>query len=695
MRSTTAGELATLAKLERVVTVRVKVANGSLTMVDLSNRFHGATIDHDVDQPVSGANIAFRRDQGAIQSLSPLRTDSILNVNDVGAYSPLLDLKRAVTVEVATTNIGATVVAGDYKMLFKGTIDRVRFERSPISIECRDLGAPLVDRWVETEKFYSSVGGEPIQDVMQDILDDVFGAGVVPLYVPVDPLYNINKYFQKRMSVMGALTELMQLRGLDVRYRWDDGTSAFRLTLTEPPRSKTVPDHTFTPSKYFEITNLDIENLGIKNAIAGSFRDSTDMGNRNDPIVVTDGPSITKYDRQYFLIQEGDDSPIDTPSEMTTMLNYALADLKEPKASQGVEAPLFWPADVSDLYRYPNNRVHYNTDQDFAVRGFTHELGQKRHRTIFKVGGTVIGQYNTWLGRGGTIGGTGTAFPPVPRIIPLNTESDDATWDLQFTSTNGSGGGGSNLTYSIKSKKYFGGESTIDTGTGADLPDTEVIVRDPRDDQVITFEVTDAATGMVAAETFVVPSYLVAIQITTGKLLGSQLVATSVPTGALENLAVTTAKIADGNVTKAKTEARSRCRVYADAQTISDSTITTLAFANESFDVGTLHDNATNNSRITIQAGGDVGGWLVSAQVCFDNPSVVGDRTVHLFKNGSQVASASFPAATGVTVVPIVWVDSIPTAGDYYEVKVRQDSGGDLDVTGTSSLTWFSAIHLW
>lgn len=678
MRSTTAGELTTLAGTTRTITLRVKVANGSGTMIDYSSWVESVTIDHDVDQPVGGCTISLTRAKDPLQSFAPLRTDSTLNVNDVPAYAPALDLNRSVTVEVATNPVGTAPVAGDYKLMFKGTVDVVNFERSPVSIICRDLGAPLVDRWVEAEATYGSGGGTAIQTVMQSILDDVFGAAVYTLYVPVSPGFNIVTYRQQRMSVMDALQDLVQLIGWDVRFKWDDGTSAFRLTLSEPPRTKTTPDYTFAPSTYFDISRLNLDITNIRNAITGSYRNSANLGNRAT-VTVTDGTSITKYGRRFFYIQEADVSPIDTSAEMTTMVTAALADLKDPKAEQEVGMPFFWPADISDLYRYSANSVHYDSNQDIAVVELTHELTRNAHRTRLLVRGTPIGQYATWLGRGGTGpgGGGGQAFPPYPFIVPMNTEGTDATWDLRFNALNGSGGGGTNLTYTIKSKKTFGTETTLVTGNASAFPDDVTITRDPKHDQVITFTVTDAATGLFAADKFTVPAFVISISV-TGTVIGAQ--------------------IDPASVGPTQTEARNRVRVYNSANwSTTNATPFLLTWDSELFDSNALHSTGTNPGRITVPTGGDSGVWIVAAQVAWTS-NTVGSRSAAIFKNGVQLAETKVaPSPLGLTIQNVIVTDDAPTVGDYYEIWVTQQSGGTLtaDGAGGSFTSWFGATHLW
>lgn len=705
MRSVSGPELITLANQSRSYRARVKVANGSGTMIDLSSRFNAAKISHDIDQPVSGATVSFVRAQGSTQSLAPLRTDSTLNVNDVGAYAPLLDLNRRITIEVATTAIGATILAADYKMLFDGTIDMLNVERNPVVCECRDKGAPLVDRWIETEAFYSTTPvGTPIEDVMQELIDDVFGAAVHVLYVPVSPGFDIVKYRQQRMSVMDALVDLVQLIGWDVRYKWDDGTSAFRLTLSEPPRAKVTPDFTFGPNAYIDIGQLSLELTNIRNVVAVSFRDSANQGNRNT-YTTSDGPSITKYGRRFFLMQEADTSPIDTTAEATTMATAALADLKDPKAEQEKNAPLFWPADISDLYRYSPNGVHYNTAQDWAVVEFDHEIAPDHMRTNFKVRGGPAGQYNSWLGRGGTMGGGGvnSVVSPIPRYEALNTEATAPTWDYRFTSTQGSGGGGANLTYTVKAKSASGSESTLSSGNESAFPLTLGIVRDPRMDKVITFTVKDEATQIIVSTGFTLPAYQIELTLfkpSAGDPDTLDSVADGAtykrPAGISASHLTTTASYTDGSVTPAKTQDRFRGKLALTAdESIADATATEIPWDSAVYNVGSI----TSSVGITIPTGGDTGTWVFTAQIQW-GANATGFRAVSITKNGTVVATAiSVPLGGTVgTVMQVTHHESSPTVGDDFAVQVHQTSGGSLSVKSNfpaMDASHFAGLHLW
>ena len=403
MRTTTAGELATIAATSRVVTQRVKVKNGSGTWIDLSSWVESVSIDRDIDQPVDGLTVAFRRDSGATQSLSPLREDSTLNRLDDGTtFSPQLDGNREITVEIATTAIGAAIVAGDYKLLFHGKIGPIEADQSPVICTCRDLGGLLVDRWIESEEPYGSDVGVALETVMQEVLDDTLTSGFVPLNVlglPTWPAFDVSPpYVQQRQPMMDAQVTLAQLPGGDVRYRYDEASGTFKFTLHEPPRSKTTPDHTFGPSDYIEVTQFEIDPTSVRNVITVKYPDLAAGGHLS--VTVFDAASITKYDRHYLPITEPSGSPINTSAQATAMADTILWDLKDPKAEFEIDMPFFWPADLWDLFRFTDNSVHFNTNQDWAVVSLTHTLSRNHHRTKLQVRGLPAGAYLSWRSKG-------------------------------------------------------------------------------------------------------------------------------------------------------------------------------------------------------------------------------------------------------------------------------------------------------
>lgn len=621
-RTQTFAEAALLAGNAYQVGRRVKVANGSGTMIDLSSWVEEVDIDIDIDQPVKGATIQFRRDAGTTQSLSPLRSDSTLNRLDDGTtYSPLLDVSRTVTIEIPThlpgmipglhtnsllwsrdltnatawgtsgtgsaaqnavgvdgsansattltdsgagdfysksqakaiANDGAThclavwikkdttqtrfpqvklVLAGgttvqravsvntqtgalglnnsagvgtfrivdgatlgdvyagwwileitctnnssgntsasaqiypaagtvlgvdsaaatgstvfgqvqlelnasafalpiftttaaasvdDYKMLFKGEIDVVNFEKSPVSIDCRDQGCVLVDRWIESEADYGSVAGVPVENVMQQVLDATFGASFIPLFTPVSPSFNISPpYTQQKQSQMDAQLALAQLPGFDCRYKWDEGTAQERFTLYQPPRGKVIPDFTYSNSRYFEVPTFKIDRDKIRNVIYVFYFDAA--LNKRTFVVASDAVSIAKYKRRPFFVVEGDTSPIKTAAAANAMAAAMLSDLKDPKAEKEIEMPFYWPGELHDLIRF-SPTIRSDSNQDLAVVSIRHKIGRKKARTNVRLRGSPCGAYLSWLGRNGISGKTRPGEVPPTALISIEAAS--------------------------------------------------------------------------------------------------------------------------------------------------------------------------------------------------------------------------------------------------------------------------------
>jgi hypothetical protein len=151
-------------------------------------------------------------------------------------------------------------------------------------------------------------------------------------------------------------------------------------------------------------------------------------------------------------------------------------------------------------------------------------------------------------------------------------------------------------------------------------------------------------------------------------------------------------------VTPDKTLDRLRCRVTRTGnQTIANSTSTAVAWNAEVYDNGAMHDNATNNSRITVPSGQGNGQPILLVVQLQWEAAPVGDTSVyrqaHILKNGvTTLAATVTPFVSTAPTIQQMTVTDVPADGDYYEVKVFQSSGGDLDLELThSSAMYFQA----
>lgn len=346
----------------------------------------------ELDRPVAEATVRLRRDAGTTLSLAPLHEDSSVNRDSGSAYAPLLDAHRQIKIEVATTYFGTEPIEADWHTVFHGFIDAISWASSPVEISARDLGAYLVDRWVETPTEYGSAEGTDMETVLQEILDD--WAPDVILYCPFSPGFLVTPWEAPKASVWDTLRGVVDLIGWDLRYVWNEGTGTFLLTLFEPNRAASTPAWSFGPDAYFDVTHLDLNIQSLRNAITVRYLD-TAGAEQTEPD--SDAASIARYGRRWMEIQEGSDSSINSSGEAANLATAILSDLRSPEAEQEIETLFWWPGEVGDYYLFEANGVHYTTAQEWAVANIRHSLSRDRHRTWITARGAPAGAYLHWL----------------------------------------------------------------------------------------------------------------------------------------------------------------------------------------------------------------------------------------------------------------------------------------------------------
>jgi len=119
-------------------------------------------------------------------------------------------------------------------------------------------------------------------------------------------------------------------------------------------------------------------------------------------------------------------------------------------------------------------------------------------------------------------------------------------------------------------------------------------------------------------------------------------------------------------------------RVYnSPAQSIPNATATVLAFNGEKYDTDTIHDNVTNNSRLTCKTAGK---YLIFLNAAFESNNV-GYRWYEARVNGVTIIAFSIQnAVNGLgSTFPVVTTYGL-SVNDYVEALVKQNSGGALDI---------------
>jgi hypothetical protein len=120
-------------------------------------------------------------------------------------------------------------------------------------------------------------------------------------------------------------------------------------------------------------------------------------------------------------------------------------------------------------------------------------------------------------------------------------------------------------------------------------------------------------------------------------------------------------------------------RVYNSAvESIPTAAETALTFDSERYDNGGLHDNVTNNSRLTAQKAGV---YLITGHVAFA-ANATGKRRVNIITGGapSIAVQERLASASDVSYLSVSTVYYLAAAA-YVELYVYQDSGGSLNVS--------------
>lgn len=116
-----------------------------------------------------------------------------------------------------------------------------------------------------------------------------------------------------------------------------------------------------------------------------------------------------------------------------------------------------------------------------------------------------------------------------------------------------------------------------------------------------------------------------------------------------------------------------------------------LGLAGEIYDTDSIHDNATNNSRLTVPAG--VTRVRLIGQVEYA-ANATGYRKAFIRKGGVLFPGAPLSyimaAPTGATLVQVSSPVLTVSASEYFELGVQQSSGGALNVTSGDENTWFA-----
>ena len=408
-----AGELTLLQGAAYDEHWRLKVANGDGTLVDISTRLRSGSVRQpNPDAAIGTAEVTLQREiaNDVSASLSPLLASSLNLLDDGVTHSPLIQIGRVVTLELAITAAGGARPAdgsASWHEIVGGFVKQPSWPKlrsGDITVEIHDRGYKLMRTHIEAPETYAAL--TTTEATIQAILDDVMGSGVYP--VTVDDLAAGGTtgsalavaYEPAQVPVWTAIQALAQSIGWVLWYRYNASGVAV-LTLTEPRRTKTLKDYTFTTAQFTDVDRLTIIEEDIRNVVKVSYINASDA---NATVEAEDSTSIADFGaiRRYMHIVEGVDSPIRSSTAATTLINAALTDTKDPDADQSINTVGAWFIGEPgvDLYEFAVNTTMYDSAQTLApyAVSLSFAVGTMASATILARGKPSAGS-GTWRAR--------------------------------------------------------------------------------------------------------------------------------------------------------------------------------------------------------------------------------------------------------------------------------------------------------
>lgn len=504
----------------QAVYARVKIADADGVIKDYSTRsginwVHSVEYSETVDAPIATATAKLWRQVGQ-KSLAPLKTDSSYNQTpfveaDLSlGTGPAIDAGRIIIIDTATIPQGTLPSTDDWHRVFEGTIDSIDWSQNPIVIEARDKGAALADTWFPVP---NTIIPDPanIQGALAELLDLGHLDTVTPLYVPVlpDPEVVVGGFSYAIEPVLDALLRVSQINGWDLRHRFIDIYQEFRLTFKDPGRGKETPDFFFDASMYRDVTQLKIDRTPIRNDVSISFRPGNDTGVDRVTVSTYDPESVRRYGRRSMVIQEADDSPINSSDSALLMAQLIVYDLAQPMADKAVDMPYFWPLEIHNLIQFEANLVHSDEILDLFVVGLKHVITDTQARSFLTLRGTP-GSYYRWLARRPVVPGGGVPTDPdgdAPVPGGFGNLSQTPDFGTDHVDLNWGWGGDPTATFDVYTQLGSGGFTPTATGLTSPTYDfdtgTNIEPFDPITPQIpvtVSFYVIANISGVFAAQ---------------------------------------------------------------------------------------------------------------------------------------------------------------------------------------------------
>jgi len=315
-----------------------------------------------------------------------------------GSYSGLVQAGRAIKIYTWVYPLDDNAIAnpqdGTQILSLIGNIDTVDPGSTDFEIQVtgRDMGGRVADRVAEQTYLLNQTLSETLEQSMSnDVISNIYtppGGSIdptfPPLYVPVSPGWVLSQLgkIDAGQGCLDQLSQMAQQIGWDCRFLWDNGTSAFRLTLWLPNRTATTVVESFAPAQVLSCSQIITDASFVRNVIqvgyaqnpppAGSVNGGAFQGSPFGSIIASSSVSIAKYGRKYAGIALGASSNIADSAHGVALANAVLADLEEPIAL--FQPVLLFRPEVmlGDYVQFSAPTPWFDVFQRFAIYAITH-----------------------------------------------------------------------------------------------------------------------------------------------------------------------------------------------------------------------------------------------------------------------------------------------------------------------------------
>lgn len=316
--------------------------------------------------------------------------------------NPLLSPNRRLTLDVRATPEGQQ--PGSWVTIFDGLLDsvRVRDNASRVEVRARDWAKVMQATMMPGDRQYGTVGGERFDNVIQQMLTDYI-PNAPTLTVVGTPNFFVEPYTPAFGSVWDAAQELVTQVGwyLGMR-RGPDGQ--YRLTLMDPPRSKTTADFVYTGDDVIT-ADVDRSDRDVRNAFLVRYVDAATREPTQYPLA---GPFVNQESvdalgglQKLMVIDLGSTSQIGSAAEAQTLVERANHDLSSLFEGTQVTLPITPELNLFDTVAVEVEQI--GNRQLFAVDSLQHEVsipasgGNATFRTVISGLSRVVGKRHQWL----------------------------------------------------------------------------------------------------------------------------------------------------------------------------------------------------------------------------------------------------------------------------------------------------------